>query len=198
MGEYESWEEIYKKHAPESLPWELGEPRPVLVELIQSRKVMPEGKALNLCCGLGTNTIYLASVGFQTTGIDISKTAVAHAQGQAGAAGVDIRFWAGSALDLPFEPDEFDFIFDMGCFHHIRRPDRDRFIQGILRVLKKSGHYFMICFSDKSGPAWNHFSDEEILDIFSPHFDAIEMQHFFSLEGDGRTRFFYATLFRSR
>jgi hypothetical protein len=62
VGEYESWEEIYKKHAPESLPWELGEPRPVLVELIQSRKVMPEGKALNLCCGLGTNTIYLASV----------------------------------------------------------------------------------------------------------------------------------------
>ncbi len=56
----------------------------------------------------------------------------------------------------------------------------------------------MICFSDKNGPAWNHLSDEEILDIFSPHFDAIERQHFSSLEGDGRTRFFYATLFRSR
>lgn len=196
MREYESWEQIYRKHDPESLPWELGEPRPVLVDLIQSTKVAPAGKALDLCRGLGTNTIYLARAGFQTTGIDISETAVVQARRKAREAGVDIRFWVGSALHLPFERDEFDFIFDMGCFHHMKPPDRDRFIGAILRVLKDDGHYFMVCFSDKNGAAWNHFSDEEILDIFSPHFEAIEMQDFSPLEGDSRIRFFYATLFR--
>jgi ubiquinone/menaquinone biosynthesis C-methylase UbiE len=159
---------------------------------------VPAGKALDVCCGLGTNTVYLARAGFETTAIDISQTAVSQARRKAREAGVDIRFWVGSTLELPFERDEFDFIFDMGCFHHIRPPDRDRFVQCILRVLKKGGYYFMVCFSDKNGPAWNHFSDVEILDIFSPHFEAIEMQHFSSLEGDGHTRFFYATLFGPR
>lgn len=65
MGEYGSWEQIYREYAPESLPWELGEPRPVLVDLIQSRKVVPAGKALDSCCGLGTNTMYLARLAFR-------------------------------------------------------------------------------------------------------------------------------------
>ena len=92
VGGHESCEEICTKHAPESLPWQLAQPRPALVELIQSRKVFPKGKALDLCCGLGTNTIYLASAGFQTTGIDISKTTVTHAQARDRAAGVNIPF----------------------------------------------------------------------------------------------------------
>lgn len=168
------------------------------MDLIQSTKVGAAGKALDLCCGLGTNTIYLARSGFQTTGIDISETAVARARIKAREAGADIRFWVGSALEQPVEPDEFGFIFDMGCFHHMKPPDRDSFIGAILRVLKDSGHYFTVCYSANNGPAWNHFSDEQILDIFSPHFEPIEMQHFSSREGDGRIRFSYATLFRPR
>lgn len=196
MSQYDKWEEIYKKYRSESLPWELGEPRPVLVELIKSQKVTPKGKALDICCGLGTNTIYLAQAGFETTGLDISKTAVARAKAKALQADVDIRFLVSSALDFAFKTDEFDFIFDMGCFHHILPPDRRRFIHGTRRVLKEGGHYFMVCFSDRNGSAWNHFSKGEILKIFSPHFDVMDMQHFSSLEGDGRTRFFYATLLR--
>lgn len=44
MGEYDKWEEIYQQYRAESLPWELGEPRPVLVDLIRSEKVTPRAR----------------------------------------------------------------------------------------------------------------------------------------------------------
>jgi ubiquinone/menaquinone biosynthesis C-methylase UbiE len=194
MDEYDKWEKVYARYRAEPLPWELGRPRPVLVDLIKSKKVTPKGKALDICCGLGTNTIYLAQVGFETTGFDISKTAVAQARRKARRTGVEIQFYVGSALDLPFGDDEFDFVFDMGCFHHIFHPDRGRFVRGIRRVLKKEAHYFMVCFSDKNGSAWNHFSKQEITTIWSPYFDVISIDHFSSVEGDGRIRFFFASL----
>jgi SAM-dependent methyltransferase len=126
--------------------------------------------------------------------MDISRTAVAQAKSKARQAGVEIRFYVGSVLDLPFADDEFDLVFDMGCFHHIHPPDRERFALGIRRVLKDGAHYFMVCFSDKNGPAWNHFSKDEIVTIWSPYLDIATVEHFSSVEGDGYVRFFYATL----
>jgi len=196
MSEYEKWDQIYRKYPPESLPWELGKPRPVLVDLIKSGKVIPKGEALDICCGLGTNTIYLATAGFETIGTDISKTAVEYARRRSRQAGVEIQFYVGSALELPFGDDEFDFVFDMGCFHHILPSDRGEFVQVIRRVLKKKAHYFMVCFSDQNGTAWNHFSTEDIVTIWSPHLGIISIERFSSVEGDGRTRFFLATLMR--
>jgi len=149
---------------------------------------------LDICCGLGTNTIYLAKVGFETTGIDVSKTAIRYAGKKSLEAGVDIKFNVGTFLHLPFDDGEFDFVFDMGCFHHVLQEDREKYIRGVRRVLKKEGRYLMVCFSNKNGAAWNHFSKKEIIAIFSPYFDIIDIDHFSSVEGDGHIRFFYATL----
>ncbi len=194
MGKYDEWEEIYRRHRDESLPWELGRPRPILVDLIESGVLVPHGKALDACCGLGTNTIYIAKSGFETTGIDISETAIQRAKLSSEAAGTNIQFYIGSAVDLPFKDGQFDFVFDMGCFHHILPEDRIRYTEGIHRVLKKKGHYLVVCFSNKNGPAWNHFSRSNITTIFSPYFRIISIKHFSSLEGDGLIRFFYASL----
>jgi len=194
MAYYEKWEKIYKEYSVGVLPWELGKPRPVLVNLIEGQKIIPEGKALDLCCGLGTNTIYLSKAGFQTTAIDISETAVKHSKERSLEADANIHFITCNSVYLPFKDEVFNFVFDMGCFHHILPNDRQRFVLGIRRVLKERGHYFMVCFSDKNGTAWNHFSKESIVAIFSPYFGILDIHHFSSLEGDGYIRSFYATL----
>ena len=108
-------EQVYRKRRGKPLPWELGKPRPVLVDLFESQKVIPKGMALDICCGLGTNTIYLAQAGFQTTAIDISKSAVAQARSKVQKGGVAIRLCVSTVLDLFFENHEFDFVFVMGC-----------------------------------------------------------------------------------
>lgn len=193
---YEEWDRAYE-HPLSELPWELGRPRPQLVELIESGGIKP-GNALDICCGAGTNTVYLASKGFDATGIDISPRAIAIAEEKAKAAGVKIQFQVGNSVHLPYNDGEFDLVYDMGCFHHIYPEDRKSYIAGVHRVLKDSGSYFMTCFSRRNGSAWNHFTEEQLREIFSPFFNVIDIDHFPSIERDGITRYFYSVLMEKK
>ena len=123
MADYSDWDKVYRKYPLEELGWELGKPRPLLVEYMQ-KGLIPKGKALDICCGAGTNTVYLAQNGFEVTGIDISKTALEMAKKKAHQAKVNINFLTESFIDLSFSDEEFDFVFDMGCFHHVEVEDR--------------------------------------------------------------------------
>ena len=142
-SDYEEWDRIYRRYPLEALPWELGRPRKVLVELVE-KGVIKKGKALDICCGAGTNAIYLAKKGFQVTGMDISPKAIEIAKEKVRKANSKIQFRVQNFLNLPFKDEEFDFVFDMGCFHHVKVKDRSTFINGVHRVLKKGASYFMI------------------------------------------------------
>lgn len=69
------WNGIYHRYTPEFLPWELGKPRKILVDLIQFKHILP-GKALDPCCGAGTNPICMTQNGFDVTALDVSYKAV--------------------------------------------------------------------------------------------------------------------------
>jgi len=194
---YEKWDRIYRKFPLEVLPWELGRPRKVLVDLVE-KGLIPKGKALDICCGAGTNTVYLAEKGFQVTGIDISSKAVEYARKKAEQANVKINFMVQNFLKLPFKDEEFDFVFDMGCFHHVEVEDRNTFIKRISRVLKNDGLYLLICFSYKNGPAWNHFTKKQVIHLFSRYFEIKEIKHISSVEGDGLKRYFYSVLMEKK
>jgi len=60
-----------------------------MVELAEKR---PAGRALDLGCGTGQNSIWLASRGWDVTGIDIVPRAIAVARARAADAGVDVDF----------------------------------------------------------------------------------------------------------
>jgi len=187
------WNRIYHHYRPEHLPWELGRPRSVLVKLVESGRVMPS-KALDLCCGTGTNPVYLTEKGFNVTALDISDKAVEYAKEKAHKARVDINLLVGDFLNLPFKSEEFDFAFDFGCFHHVEIKNRITYIKGVYRVLKPKGTYFLVCFSYKNGPAWNHFRREQIVELFEDHFEIERIKHISSLESDKVTRYFYEVL----
>jgi ubiquinone/menaquinone biosynthesis C-methylase UbiE len=194
---YDEWDQIYRKYPLKSLGWELGRPRPILVEFVE-KGLIKKGKALDICCGAGTNTVYLAEKGFEVTGIDISSKAIEYAKKKAEQANVKINFMMQNFVNLPFGDEEFDFVFDMGCFHHVEIEDRPKFIKGVHRVLKKGGNYLLTCFSYKNGPAWNHFTKKQIVDLFSDYFEIDEIRHISSIEGDGYTRYFYTVLMRKK
>ena len=194
---YRDWDEVYRNYPAETLPWELGKPRKTLIDLIKKRIIQP-GKALDLCCGVGTNTAYMAQKGFDVTAIDISKQALKLGKQGARKAKADIKFVLASFVTLPFKDIAFDFVFDMGCFHHVEAEDRPEFIQCVRRILKPKSKYLLICFSDRNGPAWNHFTKEQIAEHFSEKFTPTSLHHFGSVEGDGYTRFFYSVLMQPR
>lgn len=194
FSKYRDWNRVYTEHSLKELPWELGRPREVLVDLIEAGRIKP-CRALDICCGTGTNTLYMARMGFDVTGIDISLQAIKMAKQKAKEAKVKARFMVGNAVEVPFGNEEFDFVFDMGCFHHMFITDRDPYIEGLCRILnRRTGRYLLVCFSDKNGPAWNHFAKPQLTHYFSDHFQIQNIQHFGSVEGNGFTRFFYAAL----
>jgi len=72
----------------------LGEiPSPFLVrEMERIRRLAPGLRALDIACGEGRNSIYLARQGFRVTGLDISDVGIAKGTQRAVEAGVEVEF----------------------------------------------------------------------------------------------------------
>lgn len=92
----------------------MGErPTAFLVEslpLIVSRT--PGRRALDLACGEGRNSIFLARNGFSVTGVDISEEALAKAERRAAAEGVAVE-WIAADLEGVVIPGRFDLILNI-------------------------------------------------------------------------------------
>lgn len=196
--EKDEWDSFYRQHAPDRLPWETGNPEQDLVELIEGGKI-GKGRVLDICSGLGTQSIYLAKRGFEVYGIDISPTAVEMALERCREEGVACRFSQGNAADLGYSDGFFTFVFDRGCFHSVPPKQREAFIRGVHRVLKKGGRYYLKCFSEKNGEAWNHFSEEEIRRYFSDRFRILELKEDIYVEHTSSQRVhFYSVLMEAK
>src|SRR6516162_752409 len=120
MSDLTRWDERYAKG---DTPWETGEPSSELQRVLAEIPIRP-CRAIELGCGTGANAVWLAQQGFDVTAIDVSPVAVARAQERAAAAGVRARFLVADVLNPPAElTGPFDFFFDRGCYHVVRRVD---------------------------------------------------------------------------
>ncbi len=171
-----NWDDIYRQYTLDEIPWELERPDWPLKRLVESGALI-KGKVLDACSGAGTQSIYLARKGFKVTGIEISPTAVEISGRRSRKAGVKCNFIKGDILSFPFKTEEFDLIIDRGCFHHIPKDKRRDYINGVCRILRDGGKYYLKCFSYKNGKAWNYFRKRDIIRHFGPCFDILEMKH---------------------
>jgi 2-polyprenyl-3-methyl-5-hydroxy-6-metoxy-1,4-benzoquinol methylase len=79
--------------------WERRTPPSDLIESIEGPNALPRGRALDLGCGTGTDSIYLAQHGWDVTGVDMVPEALAIARRRAAAAGVKAHFVLGDVTD---------------------------------------------------------------------------------------------------
>jgi ubiquinone/menaquinone biosynthesis C-methylase UbiE len=100
---------------------------------------------LEIGCGRGGGTVFLArQLGVQrAVGIDLSAVAVANNQAFFEDS-KNVQFEQGDAQQLRFADEAFDGIFNLESSHCY--PDRDQFIKEAVRVLKKGGHFFYADF----------------------------------------------------
>ena len=68
-------DDIYKNVPLEEIPWNIETPPRLLVELVDTGKIKP-CRAIDLGCGAGNYAVYLASRGFDVTGVDFSSEAI--------------------------------------------------------------------------------------------------------------------------
>jgi SAM-dependent methyltransferase len=67
-----------RRYIDNHLPWDSGKPDVHLRRFIEGSKTAP-CKGLEIGCGTGTNTIWLAEHGFEAVGLDLSPTAIKRA-----------------------------------------------------------------------------------------------------------------------
>ncbi|MBW8011129.1 MAG: class I SAM-dependent methyltransferase [Chloroflexi bacterium] len=122
-------------------PWDIGA-RHELVQLVESGRIKP-GRAIDLGCGAGANTIYLAQNGFEATGVDYASAAIDKAQSRAKEANVKVNFMIDELTDLKKVSGTFDFLLDYGVLDSLRLPQRELYVQNIL-PLTQPGSLFLL------------------------------------------------------
>jgi len=128
-----------KRYESGNLPWDTGAADPAIITRLESLG-LPPGRALDIGCGTGAQSIALAQRGWRVTGCDIAPRAVDMATSRASAADVSIRFVACDLLEaLPVDPGTIDFAFDRGCFHSVDADQRARYVQHVHRCLADGG-----------------------------------------------------------
>ena len=170
---HRNWEEVY---ANRSTPWDVGQPEDELIKLIKSKVIQP-CKVLELGCGHGNDSIFLAKNGFKVTAIDISKRAISEAKRRAEMAGVKIRFLAEDASQLDSLEETFQFIYDWACFQFIPEEKREGYLSSIKRLLESYGYFILVASSDQEtvkGPY--QFSKDDIRKIFGKEFEILEIR----------------------
>lgn len=109
-----------------------AEPHPLVARFAESAR---PGRALDLACGVGRNSIHLAKSGWSVTAVDSSKIAGEVLADRASAAGVEVQFVQADLETREFliAEEKYDLIVD--CFYL----QRDLFY-GIKAGLVVGGH----------------------------------------------------------
>ncbi|MFZ3597843.1 class I SAM-dependent methyltransferase [Streptomyces sp. BH104] len=123
-------EDYYRYGRP---PWDSGVTPPELVEVVEGPDALPPGRALELGCGTGTNSVYLARHGWRVAAVDLVDRAVRQAREKVTAAGVDVTVLCADAtrLDEVGVRGPYDLFFDLSCYCGIPTHRRDAYAAGL-------------------------------------------------------------------
>jgi ubiquinone/menaquinone biosynthesis C-methylase UbiE len=115
------------------------------VENFLARHNMPgNSRFLELGCGAGNITLFMAEKGFEAYGIDIVPEAITWAEEKMGKSSVNADFRVGNIVDLKSYSDGFfDFVFDGETLHCIIGEDRETCLASVFRVLKQGGLFLV-------------------------------------------------------
>ena len=134
-----------------------------VVEGTSGTPPLPAGSALDLGCGTGDTSIYLAQHGWKVTGVDFVPKALDKARIKAGAANLSINFVHADVTHLSQEGIGADFplIVDNGCLHNMSDGDRDAYVRKVSAVAAPDARLLIVAFLPGGrfgAPAWTLLS----------------------------------------
>ena len=125
-------------------PWE-GDPRSELVGLVESGRLNPSSmpRAIDLGCGSGANSVFLAEHGFDVTGVDFSPVALRKAAALAAEHGVSPTFVQGdlTATSIHGVDGRFNLLVDYGTLDDLKGARRDAMAATITRLAGLAPHF---------------------------------------------------------
>lgn len=162
----EFWEARYRER---DRIWS-GTPNAALVGAVAG---LAPGRALDLGCGEGADSLWLAEQGWLVTGVDISATAVGRAAEQARREGLDAITWVVADLGL-WHPPIATFDLVSACF--LQSPidfPRIEVLGRAAEAVVGGGHLLVVSHAEP--PPWAeghhhqpHLPDQELVDLGLP------------------------------
>ena len=115
----------------------------LIEELLRWAQVTQAQNILDVGCGIGGSSLYLAEkFGATATGITLSPVQANRAIARAQAAGIAAQFQVADALQMPFGNNAFDLVWSLESGEHM--PDKAQFLQECYRVLKPGGTFIFV------------------------------------------------------
>jgi SAM-dependent methyltransferase len=135
------------------------------------QRLLPDGgHVLDLGCGAGWTSEFLARAGYEVLGVDISEHMIDMARQRVERAGVPAHFVVADMEELDLDRRDFDGVLLFDSLHHC--PDYPRVLRRAGQHLRPGGHLLLM------EPSWLH--------LLSPH--AREMARRYSVTELGFTR----------
>lgn len=116
-------------------------------------------KALELGCGEGQNSIWLARQGVKCQAVDISEGQLAFARKDAEKAGVEIDFIHASIEDFTAKPESFDLVTSSHAFEFVAKPFE--LVRRVATWLKPGGSFVLSTVHPVYNGDWVEAEEEE-------------------------------------
>ena len=152
--------------------WESPHPPAELAALVAAEILTPGATVLDVGCGSGSETLFLAQCGFRAIGVDRSSEALRIARQRSEKAALAVEWRRGDAFDLPLMDNSVDGVIDRGCFHLIPPRDRQPLFDKIYQSLNWGGAF--VLFEKVRGP------DARFQDILTSLYNDFKVRQGFS------------------
>jgi SAM-dependent methyltransferase len=127
-------------------------------------------RILDLGCGVGRDSFYLAGCGLDVVGLDLAGSGIGLAEAARREKGVAVRFLQGDACRLPFPTGSFDGVYCFGLLHEFVgegwEADVATVMGEIRRVLRPGGQVVLAVLAGDPTAGLPHahlFSEAEFL-----------------------------------
>jgi SAM-dependent methyltransferase len=126
----------------EDLPWYRAKPPAMLRKVVDERQAR-RGRALDVGCGTGAYSVYLAKLGYEVTGLDYLAEPLRIAQQKAQEEDVPVRFLQADVLTWEHD-GAFDLVLDSGCLHTLPASERPAYRRQLLSWLGHAADYVLV------------------------------------------------------
>jgi 2-polyprenyl-3-methyl-5-hydroxy-6-metoxy-1,4-benzoquinol methylase len=153
------WSKVSEKY------WK--EPSDEFLPVAMRWKNLGKKMVLDIGCGRGRHSLFLAEMGFNVTATDISPEGIEQLKREARKRKLDgrIKTLVCDMLELPFKENTFDGVLGFHSIYHTDYAGLKKVIAKITDMLKKSGQLY-ITFNSKSNPSFRA-SDNEVIDGYT-------------------------------
>jgi ubiquinone/menaquinone biosynthesis C-methylase UbiE len=125
--------------------------------------------SLELGCGLGIFSSFMASQGIKATGVDFSSVAIEKANKRIANNTNKPEFIVGDVTNLNKIEKQFDFSFDVGCFHCLDEESQQKYVSEIHRLLKPGATHLIWALD--SSPSGIELRPKYVEQTFGEHFE---------------------------